>query len=206
VKARPPVKAKRTRFLIAAAVVAIHGGLCWLLLQRSKIAVLPTMSKSLELIFLPAPAVPRERSPGQQTSHRPASKPRAARQAPVGPPTDPQSEQSNAIHPPIDWHAELAREANDSAAASPRQYKDFGVPASPLAPSSSRPAFGWDYAATHRVQSISGGGVLVNLNDNCVLIFNPLPFFFCRPGHKPANGDLFKEMIPPSLSEGDGAE
>jgi hypothetical protein len=48
------------------------------------------------------------------------------------------------------------------------------------------------------VESIPGGGLLVNLNDNCVIVFAPLPFFSCAPGKKPANGELFKHLHDPS--------
>jgi len=48
------------------------------------------------------------------------------------------------------------------------------------------------------VESIPGGGLLVNVNDNCVLVFMPLPFFVCAPGAKPANGDLFEHLHDPS--------
>jgi hypothetical protein len=48
------------------------------------------------------------------------------------------------------------------------------------------------------VESIPGGGLLVHVNDNCVLVFIPLPFFACAPGKKPANEDLFKHLHDPS--------
>jgi hypothetical protein len=78
------------------------------------------------------------------------------------------------------------------------QPRDFGFPHSATTPSSKPSEFGWSYAPTHRLQSLPGGGLLVNLNDNCVLVFAPLPFFACALGKKPANGDLFKHMNDPS--------
>jgi hypothetical protein len=42
------------------------------------------------------------------------------------------------------------------------------------------------------VESIPSGGLLVNVNDNCVIVFIPFPFFGCALGKRPANGDLFK--------------
>jgi hypothetical protein len=184
---------RKQELLIAAAVLVLHGALCWLLVVRSEVSALPQMSNSLELIVLPAPPV----SP-KPTTHRQPPRTGAAARVPAQSPSTPEREESNAIHPPIDWNAELDREARESVAAgSSPKFKNFGFPPPPPARSKS-PEFGWDYAATHRVQPLSGGGLLVNLNDNCVLVFAPLPFFFCRPGHKPADGDLFKHMLSPS--------
>ena len=52
-------------------------------------------------------------------------------------------------------------------------------------------------AAEGLLEQNSGGGLLVNLNDNCVISFVPIPLFVCVPGKKPANGDLFKHMRDP---------
>jgi hypothetical protein len=41
------------------------------------------------------------------------------------------------------------------------------------------------------------GALLVHLNDNCVLVMAPLPFVFCSPGKRPANGDLFDHLNDP---------
>jgi hypothetical protein len=102
------------------------------------------------------------------------------------------------IHPPIDWAGELDRAAGNSIADAPSiQPRDFGFPRSSAAPPSKLPEFGWSYAPTHRVESLPGGGLLVNLNDNCVLVFAPLPFFACALGKKPANGNLFEHMNDP---------
>ena len=111
-------------------------------------------------------------------------------------PAAPEPEPDGAVHPRVDWDAELARAAEAAAAGAARpKPKDFGFPAAE-APLAKRPQFGWDYAATHRIQPIDGGELLVNLNDNCAMVFLPLPFVFCKPGHKPANGELFRHMSP----------
>jgi hypothetical protein len=57
-----------------------------------------------------------------------------------------------------------------------------------------RPEFGLDYAATHRVEGIAEGGLLVHLNDNCVLVLFPLPLAGCVNGKRKANEDLFEHM------------
>jgi hypothetical protein len=43
-----------------------------------------------------------------------------------------------------------------------------------------------------------GGALVVHINDNCEFVMTPLPFLFCRPGKRPANGDLFEHMKDPS--------
>jgi hypothetical protein len=60
------------------------------------------------------------------------------------------------------------------------------------------PEFAWDYAHTHRITPLEGGGFVIALNDRCAIAILPLPMFGCAVGRKsPANGDLFKYMHPP---------
>jgi hypothetical protein len=60
------------------------------------------------------------------------------------------------------------------------------------------PEFAWDYAHTHRLTPLQGGGFVIALNDRCAIAILPLPMFGCAVGRKsPANGDLFKFMHPP---------
>jgi hypothetical protein len=60
------------------------------------------------------------------------------------------------------------------------------------------PQFAWDYAHTHRITPLQGGGFVVALNDRCAIAVLPLPMFGCSVGRKPpANGNLFKNMHPP---------
>ncbi len=59
------------------------------------------------------------------------------------------------------------------------------------------PQFDWDYARTHRVESIPQGGIIIHLNDNCVVVMTPLPFASCSPFKREANGELFKHMRDP---------
>ena len=184
--------------LIAAAVLALHGLLAWLLLVRTG-APIPARSQSIELVLVPPPP----QAPLRES--RRALRPPAARarerqgRTPAGRIPDTRERQAQAARAPVDWGAELARAAQASAAAAARDRpKDFGFP--PVEAPAKRPEFGWDHAATQRVQSNPDGGILVNLNDNCVLVFVPLPFVFCKPGHKPADGALFKDMAQPSLA------
>jgi hypothetical protein len=193
-------------FSIAAAVLALHATLCWLLLSGARGVRMPRGSQSLEIVLLaPAAPTPSRRSLPERAGRSPSKSTAASPSAPAAPEPEP----DGAIHPRIDWDAELARAAAaaaDAAAAGAARPKprDFGFPAAE-APPAKRPQFGWDYAATHRIQPIDGGGLLVNLNDNCVMVFLPLPFVFCKPGHKPANGELFRHMSP-LAGEGSGPE
>jgi len=101
------------------------------------------------------------------------------------------------MHPPTDWAAELSRTARDAASDKlTPNTRDFGFP-HPLATPDKPAQFGWNYAATHRVESLPQGGVLVHINDNCVLILFPLPFVGCAIGKMKANGNLFEHMRDP---------
>jgi hypothetical protein len=96
--------------------------------------------------------------------------------------------------PNVDWNAELERAGKDNSLLEPGPARrDFGFPH--RSASAAKPAeFGWDYAATHRVESLPGGGLLINLNDRCVLLLAPLPFALCGIGSKKANGELFEHI------------
>ena len=196
-------------FSIAAAVLALHATLCWLLLRGARSARIPRGSQSLEIVVL-APAAPTpSRRPLPERAGRPPSKSTATSPSAPAAPAAPEPEPDGALRARVDWDAELARAAaaaaDAAAAATARpKPKDFGFPAAETPPAK-RPQFGWDYAATHRIQPIEGGGLLVNLNDNCVMVFLPLPFVLCKPGHKPANGELFRHMSP-LAGEGSGPQ
>jgi hypothetical protein len=97
--------------------------------------------------------------------------------------------------PNVDWNAELQRAGKDHSLREPDPaLRDFGFPHRPAPAAAKSREFGWDYAATHRVESLPEGGLLINLNDRCVLLLAPLPFAFCGIGTKKANGDLFEHM------------
>jgi hypothetical protein len=56
-------------------------------------------------------------------------------------------------------------------------------------------------AATHRIKAIPEGGLLLHLNDNCVLILFPRPVAGCGIGKRKVNGDLFEHMHDPVRSD-----
>jgi hypothetical protein len=176
---------------IFAAVIALHMALVWMLLAATQPVVMRWPSSNLQLVFIgPTIVVPE----------------RLVRKSVQGPQRvtlnpEERSEERKLIRPPVDWAAELDRVARDSATAeASRKPLNFGFPLVSAESSSKAPEFGWSYAPTHRVESLRGGGLLVNLNDNCVLVFMPLPLFACALGKKPANGDLFKQLRDTSVT------
>lgn len=58
----------------------------------------------------------------------------------------------------------------------------------------SRREFGWDHSATHRVEEIPGGGLLININERCAIAWVIFPFPVCKIGKIPPRGDLFDHM------------
>jgi hypothetical protein len=200
----PEARPRSQVLSVAAAVLALHATVCWLLFEHNRGLRVPMPTESLQIVLFPPLASPRlrqderaARAPSTQRPMEGASAGLAPRTVPAAPRTDgvthPPAVRGESA-PPIDWEAELARAgekaADEAARPAPRR---FGFPEARSKPAPP-PEFGWDYAATHRVQPMETGGILVNLTDNCVLAFAPLPFVLCVPGHRPANGDLFRHM------------
>jgi hypothetical protein len=177
-----------------AAVLGLHLTVVWLLLATSRVVSRPTESQSLEIVFIARPPVLLESNFTRRVLENATPRRRDAANPLPMPYAVPQEDENNAIHPPTDWASELSRAARDAASDELRQKpRDFGFPHPSPAPPKA-PQFGWDYAATHRVESIPEGGLLLHLNENCVLVLFPLPFVGCGIGRKPANGDLFDHM------------
>jgi len=191
---------RRARQLsIIAAVAALHIAAVWVLLSATQPIVMRLLPQSLQLVFI-APTIRAPESPSRKRPPRPprSLQPNPGPSTPVEPHPTPQGDVAKPNHPPIDWAGELDRAVRDAAAAeASRKPLDFGFPQAFTAPSSKSPEFGWSYAPTHRVESMPGGGLLINLNDNCVIVISPLPFVVCALGKKTANGDLFKHMHDP---------
>lgn len=184
----------RLRYTIAV-VLGLHVAVVWLLLATSHVFLIPAQSQNFEIVVIVQPAVSlqsnaRGRAPDSALPlHRSAAKPLPKIK------TAPADDENYAIHPPADWVGELRRSA---AAAALNEFaqkpKDFGFPHSSPAPTETPPQFGWDHTATHRVESLPEGGLLVHLNDNCVLVLFPFPFAGCGIGKRKANGDLFEHV------------
>jgi hypothetical protein len=186
----------------AAVVAALHALLCWLLLSAKSPLLLPAKSPDLEMIFILPPTPPTvdapNRSPANRSERDGSRRQPPPRSASASPPQPPLlHDQDNAIHPPIDWDSELNRAAKDAVPALPSPPpRDFGVPHR-TAPPAKAPEFAWDYARTHRVESIPTGGMLIHLSERCVLVLTPLPLPFCRIGKREPNGELFERLHDP---------
>jgi len=114
---------------------------------------------------------------------------------------------SNVISAPVapDWSREMQMAANNEVDAEERKRDKPSLLAphdfSRVRPGStdySKPQFGWNHAATHRVEELPGGGLLINVNDRCAIAWVIFPFPICRVGKIPVQGDLFQHMKDPA--------
>jgi hypothetical protein len=180
---------RRAKVLSAIAVVLVlHLTVIWLLVATSRVLSIRTKSQSLEMVLIARPVVaPENNSIGRVLEGATPRRQIRAKHLPTRR-VAPEENENNAIHPPTDWAGELSRVAKDAVSESSAQKpRDFGFPHSPVAPTGKTPQFGWDYVATHRIEAIPEGGLLLHLNDNCVLILFPLPV--CRMQHRKEKGE-----------------
>jgi hypothetical protein len=187
---------RQTRLLFTLSMVlGVHLIVVWLLVSSAQLSLKKT-SGSLQLVWIARPAS-SETAPERETAtqkalntlpHHPED--RAPALTFIAPRS---TDEDSTIHPAPDWTEELHLAARDAIAkelAQKRHDLDFAhaFPTQPKKPQQ----IAWDYAATHRIEAIPEGGILVHINDNCVLIIFPLPFIGCGIGTRPANGDLFE--------------
>lgn len=180
--------------LILSMVLGAHLIVVWLVVFSSRLPVKAGYG-SLQIVWIARPAMPETpREPGtpSQKGSRTAARHPADRR-PVTPSIGPPSNEDNAIHPAPDWAEELhlaAKHALATALAEKRHESDFAhaFPTPPKKP----PQIAWDYAATHPIEALPQGGMLLHLGEHCVLILFPLPLVGCGIGKRPANGDLFE--------------
>jgi hypothetical protein len=183
--------------ILFGLVASLHGALVWFLFVLDHPLRTARPLEGLELFLIPreAPRNVPPPPPNSQPRPRTAATPHAStpsKEAPAEPITSPPS----ALSPTFDWYGELERAGRSEAPDYLKQPKDFGFPKRPPT-TADYPQFDWDYARTHRVETLPQGGLLINLNDNCALIFAPLPMAICGIGKRKANGDLFKHMRDP---------
>jgi hypothetical protein len=119
----------------------------------------------------------------------------------LGPP-----QPSDLASPAPDWRAAATASAQTSAQHIVEAEDDAARKAAALTsrfkplpgPRVAGPQFAWDYAHTHRLTPLQGGGFVIALNDRCAIAIVPFPMFGCAVGRKsPPNGDLFKNMHAP---------
>jgi hypothetical protein len=208
---RRPDKGRLRSLLIAGTVLGCHAGIVAFLLARPERIIALRELPSLEVTYSPRPGTAvttaLAHAPSPSAWRRAHSGLEAEslvnRQAPTNVPSDPASNaQADRTSPPrpapaVDWAAEIEAQVARNPASQITPFKDFGFAHAPEPASARAPEFAWDRVHTQRVQTLPEGGILVHLDDNCVLVFIPLPIAACGIGKKPANGDLFKDMTAP---------
>lgn len=178
-------------------VLGVHVIFVWLLVS-SRQPSLKTKSASLQLVWITRPATLKtapERGTRIESTTNAAPRHRPDR-TPTSPSTAPPTiDENNAVRSAPDWTEELHLVAKDVLAqelARKRHESDFAhVYPTP----SKKPAqIAWNYAATHRVETLPEGGILIHLGDHCVLVLMPLPIVACGIGSTSANGKLFENL------------
>lgn len=181
--------------LVLLLVCALHGVLAWFLLATSRVTR-DTQAHGFELLVIVPATLSSPRV--EPMSAAPGAVARATRHRVVHPKNGlASSTQSRAITPSVDWDAEISRAGRAASGIDLKKpIREFGFPKAPPTVAD-YPQFDWDYARTHRVESIPQGGIVIHLNDNCVVVLSPLPAAFCSPFKRAANGELFKHMRDP---------
>jgi hypothetical protein len=192
----------RSRILrptVLLLVVVIHAAL--LLVASRRLTRVDARSEE-PLIFLALPDHAQTLAPGAPTPALPRKKPVAPRGTQLVIIPTPAPPAADTPPAPIDWNAEAERAIKQHAelamATPPRALDKHGAGADfngGLGPDrEKKPEFGWDRSHTHRVESLEGGGLLIHINDRCVVVLMPFPLGFCAIGKIPARGDLFDHM------------
>jgi hypothetical protein len=206
-----PPRDRRQEAAILAAIALLHVLLIALLwrempLRRARAAApalalvqLGGAASGDALIIEPAAATPHGAARPASAAH-PAPRATAPARAQTAPMTTAGATPApGAPSAPIDWFSEQDRVANDAAAKSTAPPpRGFGVPEVPREYAPPKSDFGWSHSRTHRVEPIEGGGIAINLSDQCVLVLIPLPLIGCALGKRPANGDLFRHLHDPA--------
>ncbi|HEY6620904.1 MAG TPA: hypothetical protein VIY68_15265 [Steroidobacteraceae bacterium] len=189
---------RQTRTLLTlATVLGAHLVVLWLLMSSHQFSM-KARSEILQLVWVPQrpqsdlPLEPRATIQGPSKTvprHRIDRMPDSPSIAPLP------KEVDSATHPTPDWSQELQLAAKNAVAKELERKKheaDFThvFPTQPKKP----PQFAWNYAATHRIEALPQGGLVIHINDNCALLIFPLPFIGCSIGKRPANGDLFEHL------------
>jgi len=192
-------RSRMLRPTVLLLVVVIHAAL--LLVASRRVTRVDTRSEE-PLIFLALPDHAQSPASGAPVAAPPRKNPVAPRdtQLVIIPTPAPPA----ADNPPasIDWNAEaelaIKQHAELAMATPPRALDKHGAGADfngGLGPDrEGKPEFGWDRSHTHRVESLEGGGLLIHINDRCVVVLIPFPLPFCGIGKIPARGDLFEHM------------
>jgi hypothetical protein len=193
-------RSRLLRSTVLFLVVAIHAAL---LLVASRRVTRMDMRSEEPLIFLALPDHTQVPTPAAAAAALPRKKPAAPRDTQlVTIPTPAQLSAADNPPAPIDWNSEaglaIKKQAELAMATPPRALDKHGAGADfngGLGPDrQEKPDFGWDHSHIHPVESIEGGGILIHVNDRCVVVLIPFPFGGCGIGKIPARGDLLDHM------------
>jgi hypothetical protein len=192
-------RSRALKVVVLLLVMSIHAAM--LLLVASRWVTRVQARREESLVFLPMPDAVRtpehSDSPPAARKKPPASHDTQLVTIPL--PAQP----STAENPPvaIDWNAEAdlaVKQHAQLAMAAPRALDKHGRGLDldgGLGPDDAhKPEFGWDRSHIHRVESIEGGGILIHINDRCVVVLIPFPLGFCGIGKIPARSDLLEHM------------
>jgi hypothetical protein len=194
--------ARPFRAAVFALVAAVHVAILLLAVHRVGMRV---VHEATSVVFL----LPPSRAPAapDNSAKHTISEESLAPETPAPPIPPPVA----AEKPPatIDWAAEAkgaaGHQAELAAAPQPRALDQHGAGTDfngGLGPDRARPPeFGWDRSKTHRIERLPGGGTLVRVNDQCVIILFPIPFAACALGRIPVRGDLFDHMRDAPISD-----
>jgi len=188
------------RVLAIAAVIALHVGVAVVLVaemparfaREDEAGTTPMLVWFLEPRATSSP--PPATRPEPRTTVSRTALPRPVERVVPEPITPPPPSSS------IDWAAEATAAAGselDAEKEHARQAQALTPKKSPMfAAAAKRHQFGWDHAATHRVEPIGGLATVINLSDRCgVVLFIIIPFAAgCALDKPQARGDLFDHM------------
>lgn len=192
----PDTRRRAQSFWTASFVALLHIAVIAFLPMKIKVPT-PERASAFEYVFITPPVSERSTRPHVTVPASPSAIERrnSGRDA-----DEPLSllvplDETRDKDPNVDWNAELERAGKGNSLREPGPARrDFGFPHHSAPAAAKAAEFGWDYAPTHRVESLPEGGLLINLNDRCVLVLAPLPFPVCGIGTKEANGKLFEHM------------
>jgi hypothetical protein len=193
-------KARLLRPTVLLLIVAIHGAL--LVVASRQMTRVATRSEE-PLIFLALPDQLQVPTPAGSAAARPRKKLVAPRDSQfITVPTPAQPSAADNPPAPIDWNSEaglaIKRQAEWAMATPPRALDKHGAGADlngGLDPDQDgKSDFGWDRSHTHRVESLDGGGMLIHINERCIVVLIPFPLPFCGIGKIPVRGDLLDHM------------
>lgn len=195
----------RLRLGVFAAVAAGHAAL-FIVLATMHLTVTPLTEEvaSMILFALPSNEVTPQPVPPRANLDRPST-PQHARvpEALLRPREEAPTRTESSAPVAIDWAKEAERaaarridedEAAARKAAALTAHEKTPRSLAPLPPAG--PQFGWSHAATHRLESFSGG-LILNLTDRCAIVFAIMLIPVWKVGDMEPRGDLFDHMNDP---------